>query len=166
MEATGTGTPQNPKIILRALKSAQNDKDDSCRIFLPSKDNLLEIHFSIRGPVASIYEGGVYHGRILLDYRHPFKPPHIQLITKSGRFVPYTNICFSLTAFHPESWSPAVRFHDLAIGLQSLFDEPNEQAVGMIFRPDKEEVERCRVASATYYCPHCKISHEHLFDDQ
>ena len=37
---------------------------------------------------------------------------HVQsicMLTPSGRFEPNTNLCLSMTDFHPESWSPSVR---------------------------------------------------------
>ena len=33
----------------------------------------------------------------------------ICMLTPSGRFVPNTNLCLSMTDFHPESWNPMVR---------------------------------------------------------
>lgn len=38
-------------------------------------------------------------------------------MTENGRFQTYTNICFSFTAFHPESYSPAVGIAGIILGL-------------------------------------------------
>lgn len=47
----------------------------------PLEDNLFEWHFTMRGPQSSEFEGGIYHGRILLPTQYPMKPPNIILLT-------------------------------------------------------------------------------------
>lgn len=47
------------------------------------QDNLFEWHFSVRGPPDSEFDGGVYHGRIVLPPEYPMKPPSIILLTVS-----------------------------------------------------------------------------------
>lgn len=47
----------------------------------PLDDNLFEWHFTVRGPPTSEFEGGIYHGRILLPSEYPMKPPDIILLT-------------------------------------------------------------------------------------
>jgi ubiquitin-protein ligase len=47
----------------------------------PLDDNLFEWHFTVQGPPGTDFEGGVYHGRILLPTEYPMKPPNIILIT-------------------------------------------------------------------------------------
>lgn len=49
----------------------------------PLDDNLFEWHFTVRGPPATDFEGGIYHGRILLPPEYPMKPPNIILLTVS-----------------------------------------------------------------------------------
>lgn len=50
----------------------------------PLQDNLFEWHFSVRGPPDSDFDGGVYHGRIVLPPEYPMKPPSIILLTVRG----------------------------------------------------------------------------------
>lgn len=50
----------------------------------PLEDNMFEWHFTIRGPPDTPFEGGVYHGRILLPAEYPFKPPNIVFLTVSS----------------------------------------------------------------------------------
>lgn len=45
------------------------------------KDNIFEWHFTIRGPPDTDFDGGIYHGRILLPAEYPMKPPSIILLT-------------------------------------------------------------------------------------
>lgn len=49
----------------------------------PLDDNLFEWHFTVHGPPSTDFEGGVYHGRILLPPEYPMKPPNIILLTVS-----------------------------------------------------------------------------------
>lgn len=45
------------------------------------KDNLFEWHFTVRGPADTDFDGGIYHGRILLPVDYPMKPPSVILLT-------------------------------------------------------------------------------------
>lgn len=47
----------------------------------PLEDNLFEWHFTVRGPPETEFEGGYYHGRILLPPQYPMQPPNIILLT-------------------------------------------------------------------------------------
>ena len=47
----------------------------------PLEDNMFDWHFTIRGPRDTDFEGGIYHGRILLPSDYPFRPPNIILLT-------------------------------------------------------------------------------------
>ncbi|KAH0575521.1 Ubiquitin-conjugating enzyme E2 [Spironucleus salmonicida] len=155
--------PENPKIIMRQLKAVQQANDPNYKIWIPDKDNMLDIHFSVRGPLNTEYQGGAYHGQLLLPKEYPFRAPHVRMITPSGRFETNTNICFSFTAFHPEQWSPAVGFGPIIIGLQSLFQEYKERAVGMISNPSQSEIKKCVETSQSFSCPKCAISHVGMF---
>lgn len=50
----------------------------------PLEDNLFEWHFTVRGPPSTEFEGGYYHGRILLPSQYPMQPPNIILLTVSS----------------------------------------------------------------------------------
>ena len=72
----------------------------------PMGRNLLHWHFSVQGTPNSVYEKGVYHGRIVLPKDYPMSPPRVQMLTPSGRFIPGSDICLSASSYHPESWTP------------------------------------------------------------
>ncbi len=106
----------------------------------PMQNNLLHWHFSVQGPTNSVYQNGIYHGRIILPKTYPGHPPRIQILTPSGRFVTGEDICLSVSAFHPETWSPrwtilslvdALRIHMLTtaneIGGLNSSDEMREK---------------------------------------
>lgn len=71
------------------------------------KDNLFEWHFTIRGPSDTVYQNGVYHGRIILPPEYPMKPPSLILLTPNGRFEVNKKICLSISGYHPETWLPS-----------------------------------------------------------
>ena len=60
----------------------------------PLDDNLFEWHFTVQGPPGTDFEGGVYHGRILLPADYPMRPPNIILMTV---LLHYTYIVFIFT---------------------------------------------------------------------
>lgn len=51
----------------------------------PLDDNLFEWHFTVRGPPGTEFDGGLYHGRILLPTQYPMQPPNIILLTVNIR---------------------------------------------------------------------------------
>lgn len=53
----------------------------------PLEDNLFEWHFTVRGPPSTEFEGGLYHGRILLPSQYPMQPPNIILLTVSTLLI-------------------------------------------------------------------------------
>lgn len=70
------------------------------------------------GPSGSDFDGGIYHGRILLSSEYPFKPPNIIFLTKNGRFEVDTKICLSISAYHPEHWQvPSAGIHTTHIAI-------------------------------------------------
>lgn len=50
-----------------------------------SQDNLFEWHFTILGPADTPFEGGRYHGRVVLPSDYPMKPPSILMLTVRER---------------------------------------------------------------------------------
>jgi len=120
----------------------------------PLEDDMFEWHFTIRGADGTEFEGGVYHGRILLPPEYPFKPPNIVFLTPSGRFETGTKICLSFSAFHPELWQPAWGIRLILEGLISFLPTPGEGALGALDWT-KEERKRLAKKSLSYCCPRC-----------
>lgn len=64
------------------MREAQELSESTSEYFAqPLCDNLFEWHFTVRGPADSDFDGGVYHGRILLPPEYPMKPPNIIILT-------------------------------------------------------------------------------------
>lgn len=118
----------------------------------PSEDDMFEWHFTIRGADQTEFEGGVYHGRILLPPEYPFKPPHIVFLTPSGRFETGVKICLSFSAFHPELWQPAWGIRLILEALISFLPTPADGAIGSLDW-SKEERRRLAKKSQEWCCP-------------
>jgi ubiquitin-conjugating enzyme E2 J1 len=73
----------------------------------PLENDILTWHFVMIGANNTVYEGGFYHGQILLDQDYPMKPPRIIFLTESGRFEIGEPICLSITSHHKETWQPS-----------------------------------------------------------
>lgn len=120
----------------------------------PLENDMFEWHFTIRGADGTDFEGGVYHGRIILPPEYPFKPPHILFLTPSGRFETNTKVCLSFSAYHPELWQPAWGIRLILEALISFLPTPADGAIGAL---DWTSAERKKLAkqSQDFFCPTC-----------
>uniref|UniRef100_A0A7S1Y302 UBC core domain-containing protein n=1 Tax=Grammatophora oceanica TaxID=210454 RepID=A0A7S1Y302_9STRA len=120
----------------------------------PLENDMFEWHFTIRGAEGTDFEGGVYHGRILLPPEYPFKPPHIVFLTPSGRFETHTKVCLSFTAYHAELWQPAWGIRLILEALISFLPTPADGAIGAL---DWTAAERKKLAkrSVNFCCSQC-----------
>ena len=120
----------------------------------PLEDNLFEWHFTLRGPRGSDFQGGLYHGRILLPPQWPMKPPSIMFLNASGRFEVGKKVCLSATSFHPEHWQPAWGIRTILEALVAFFPTPADGALGALqWRPDERR--KLALESQTWRCPCC-----------
>jgi len=120
----------------------------------PLEDDMFEWHFTIKGPKNTEFEGGLYHGRILLPPEYPFKPPHIVFLTPSGRFETNTKVCLSFTAYHQELWQPAWGIRLILEAIISFLPTPADGAIGALDW-DKEERRRLAKKSRGFVCDKC-----------
>eukprot|EP01035_Chromulina_nebulosa_P018779 gene18779-24546_t len=120
----------------------------------PLEDNMFEWHFTIRGPQGTDFEGGVYHGRILLPPEYPFKPPNIIFLNKNGRFEVGTKICLSISAYHEESWQPAWGVRTMLEAIISFLPTEGAGAIGALDW-SKEERKKLATESHSYCCQLC-----------
>lgn len=127
----------------------------------PLEDNIFEWHFTIRGPQQTNFEGGVYHGRIILPSEYPFKPPSIIFLTPNGRFQVGKKICLSISAHHPEHWQPA---WGVRLILEALISFLPTEANGALGALDWSAEERTKLAmqSQEWCCPRCGRIHDLL----
>ncbi|KAE8895411.1 hypothetical protein PF005_g874 [Phytophthora fragariae] len=120
----------------------------------PLETNMFDWHFTLRGPRNTEFEGGIYHGRIILPSDYPFKPPNIMLLTPNGRFEVKKKICLSISAYHPEEWQPAWGVRLILEALISFMPTKGEGAIGALDFP-AEERKRLAKLSVDYKCETC-----------
>lgn len=153
------------KAFKKALLKMENNELRKIMIY-PDEANIRNIYFLLHGD--GKYEGGEYVGLLMLHEEHPSKPPDIKILTPNGRFEVDRKICFSFTAFHPDSWRPVGwTIQTLLMGLYSAWDSEvtaDLQGLGHIKRPD-EEIKRLAEVSKEYNLSHhnilyCKLKEE------
>jgi len=120
----------------------------------PLENDMFEWHFTIRGAEGTDFEGGYYHGRILLPADYPFKPPNIVFLTPNGRFETNVKVCLSFSAYHPELWQPAWGIRLILEALISFLPTKGDGAIGAL---DWTSAERKKLAkkSCEYNCKVC-----------
>uniref|UniRef100_H2ZKI2 UBC core domain-containing protein n=1 Tax=Ciona savignyi TaxID=51511 RepID=H2ZKI2_CIOSA len=107
----------------------------------PLEDNLFEWHFTFRGPKESDFDGGVYHGRIILPPEYPMKPPSIMLLNANGRFELNKKICLSISGYHPESWQPSWSIRTAILAIIGFMPTKGEGAIGALdYTADERKV--------------------------
>ena len=87
----------------------------------PFDDNIYDWRFIFKGEKDTVYEGGIYMGKLTLPKEYPWKPPRIQMITPNGRFSHTKPLCLSFSHYHPESWNPALNIRTMLVSMISFF---------------------------------------------
>lgn len=123
----------------------------------PLEDNLFEWHFSVRGPPDTEFEGGVYHGRIILPPEYPMKPPSIIILTPNGRFELNKKICLSISGYHPESWQPSWSIRTALLAIIGFMPTHGAGAIGSLEYPTDERKLLAK-KSLDWKCPACGVS--------
>ncbi|KAI9302328.1 ubiquitin-conjugating enzyme/RWD-like protein [Cunninghamella echinulata] len=147
--------------VKRILQEAKElSKEDSNEFEAhPLEDNIFEWHFTISGPEGTDFEGGRYHGRILLPAEYPFKPPHLIFLTPNGRFELHTKVCLSVTAHHEEHWQPSWGIRTVLLAVMGFLPTQSKGALGGLDY-QKEERQRLAKRSKTWTCNVCGIKNE------
>ncbi|KAF9140697.1 hypothetical protein BGX30_006135 [Mortierella sp. GBA39] len=96
----------------------------------PLETDIFEWHFTIRGPEGTEFEGGLYHGRILLPNNYPFAPPSLMFLTPNGRFELNKKVCLSITGYHPEYWQPAWGIRTVLVAVMGFLPTQSKGAIG------------------------------------
>ncbi|CAG2207277.1 Ubiquitin-conjugating enzyme E2 J1,Probable ubiquitin-conjugating enzyme E2 33,Ubiquitin-conjugating enzyme E2 32,Ubiquitin-conjugating enzyme E2 6,Ubiquitin-conjugating enzyme E2 34 [Mytilus edulis] len=141
--------------VKRLMKEAQELREPTELYFTqPLEDNLFEWHFTIRGPENSDFDGGLYHGRIILPPDYPMKPPNVILLTPNGRFETNKKICLSISGHHPESWQPSWSIRTALLAIIGFMPTHGSGAIGSLDYPPEE---RKKLAKRTldWKCENC-----------
>ncbi|KAM4771969.1 ubiquitin-conjugating enzyme E2 J1 [Rhinophrynus dorsalis] len=144
--------------VKRLMKEAAELKDPTDHYHAqPLEDNLFEWHFTVRGPPDSDFDGGVYHGRIVLPPEYPMKPPSIILLTANGRFEVGKKICLSISGHHPETWQPSWSIRTALLAIIGFMPTKGEGAIGSLdYTP--EERKALAKKSQDFVCEACGMS--------
>ncbi|KAG2178907.1 hypothetical protein INT43_001754 [Umbelopsis isabellina] len=162
---------ENTIAVKRILKEAKELQQDPSVEYTarPLEENIFEWHFTVSGPVDTEFDGGRYHGRILLPNEYPFRPPEIIFLTPNGRFELHKKICLSITGFHPEYWQPAwgvssCKVRTVMLGIMGFFPTRSEGAIGGIDCTSDERKKLART-SRTWSCSACGNNNIELLPD-
>ncbi|EFJ40076.1 hypothetical protein VOLCADRAFT_120065 [Volvox carteri f. nagariensis] len=130
---------RNPA-VKRIMQEIKEIKQDTTGDFLAEalETDIFEWHFVIRGPPDTEFEGGIYHGRILLPAEYPFKPPSFMMLTPNGRFETNMKICLSISSHHPEHWQPSWSVRTALTALIAFMPSPGAGALGALDFPKDE----------------------------
>lgn len=129
MGSSGITSVQCLSRILREYREIQKEPSSYWCAFPINMDEPYEWHFTIRGPVGTEFEGGMYHGRIILPHSYPFSPPSLMMLTGNGRFEVGKKVCLSASNYHPELWQPAWGIRTMLDALHAFFPTPGEGAI-------------------------------------
>lgn len=141
--------------VKRLMREAQELHEATEEYYAyPLEDNLFEWHFTVQGPPSTDFEGGVYHGRILLPPEYPMKPPNIILLTPNGRFRINKKICLNISGHHPETWQPSWSIRTALLALIAFMPTPGNGTIGSL---DYSTEERQKLAkkSLNWQCDNC-----------
>jgi ubiquitin-conjugating enzyme E2 D/E len=109
--------------INKEIADLRDDPPTSCSAG-PVGSDLYQWEAVIMGPEDSPYTGGIFKLRIQFPVDYPFKPPHIQFVTKI--FHPNINsagmICLDILK---TQWSPALTVSKVLLSICSLLTDPN-----------------------------------------
>jgi len=148
-------------INMKSIRNTNTTSSAYVRIG-PFGKNLLRWHFSVAGPANSVYENGIYHGRVLLPKDYPASPPRVQMITPSGRFISGHDICLSASSYHPETWTPRWTVLSLVDGLRlHMLTTANE--IGGVLASDEKRRQYARESRSWKY--HGIANHERMVED-
>lgn len=120
----------------------------------PLEENLFEWHFTVRGPGETDFQGGVYHGRIIVPAEYPMKPPDIIILTPNGRFEVGKKICLSISGHHPETWQPSWSIRTALLAIIGFMPSPAQGTIGSLDYTPEERQDLAR-KSLTWRCPSC-----------
>ena len=143
----------------REIMELQNDPNININML----DDMNDVHFTIKGPTASPYEGALYHGRLLIPSEYPLKPPSIYFLTPSGRFAVDTKICLSISDFHAETWNPSWSLRTALLAISAFMAQETPGAIGYI-QVNEPDRRRMAKSSTKWKCKMCKVANEELLE--
>jgi len=124
-----TRSPAVKRLMREAAEMASPTSD---YFAAPLEENLFEWHFTVRGPEDTDFQGGIYHGRIIVPAEYPMKPPDIIFLTPNGRFEVGKKICLSVTGYHQETWQPSWSIRTVLLAIIGFMPSPGQGTIGSL----------------------------------
>ena len=140
------------KRLMKEAEELRNPTSDYCA--KPLNGDLFEWHFTFCGPVATEFEGGIYHGCMFFPPDYPMAPPRIMLLNPNGKFEPRQQIFI-------DSWQPGWNIRTIILSIISYMST-KERDIGAL---NYSTTERKKLAeeSRLYSCPSCGEISELLY---
>lgn len=159
-----TSTAQSIRRIMRELKEISSEKNPYWAAWPVDLEHPFEWHFTVKGPTNTSFEGGIYHGRLVLPIKYPMAPPTLYFLTTNGRFDVGKKVCLSASSYHPECWHPAWGIRSMLDALHAFFPTPAEGAVNGLDWPDDMRAALAK-SSQSYKCPTCDLTNAQIAEE-
>jgi ubiquitin-conjugating enzyme E2 G1 len=125
----------NIKRLQSEFKQISKDKNYFYSIS-PSSDNFFEWNFLLIGPPDTIFEGGIFKGKLNFPKDYPNRPPKLKFITEMFHPNIYKSglVCISILhegvdEFGYESvsdrWTPTQSINSIMMSVLSMLPDPN-----------------------------------------
>lgn len=128
------------KIIPRHYHLCQKDPVDGVSFGMNEK-NIFDWDFTIIGPKDSLYENGIFKGKIKFPKEYPLKPPKVIFTTPIYHPNVYDDgkVCISILLApednssygyyrEDEKWRPVYHPNSIMLSIVSLFITPNDES--------------------------------------
>lgn len=137
------------KRIQNEIKLYKKDNFIFPNLYLrPNTNNLQEWFFIVYDLKETLFENGIYFGKILLPNTYPLKPADFIFITPNGRFEVGKKICTSFSGFHPESHTSTWNILTMMQGIISFMtDKQDIQGLGFEESTDEQKRELAKRSS-------------------
>ena len=110
------------KRIARELAAGSSTPDlITCRPAGP--DDLLTLHYALRGPSETPYAGGIFKLELFLPDGYPMVPPKVRFLTRiyHPNIDKVGRICLDILK---DKWSPALQIRHVLLSIGALMSTP------------------------------------------
>lgn len=142
---------------IKRMKSEMATMPQDDRItFTQENDNITNWTATLKGPIGTPYESGVFKLHIQVPNDYPFKPPQINFRTRI--FHPNVSergeICLDVLK---SQWSPAFTLYKIMLAISSLLDDPNadsplNSSAANLYKTDRNSYNAKVIEYVTNYC--------------
>ncbi|KAG7373836.1 ubiquitin-conjugating enzyme [Nitzschia inconspicua] len=133
--------------LMKELAACREEDTSGVQAKPVTEGDLRHLHGTIKGPVGTCYEGGVFQVDIKIPKDYPFSPPKMAFTTK----VWHPNISSQTGAICldilKDQWSPALTIKTALLSLQALMcspepSDPQDAEVAKMYMADRAKFEK------------------------